>query len=170
MSKLSKIIVANALGIISVFSLSSQLQAQSLGHEDYIDEPQMSWYDYQTGTIVGKTGTWISVITENGVPFPDINFPDSENMEVGEVGDIVLIVQEEDGQFLAIPRNANLFFPENENITINSANGDSVTSKLILNSQTIPESSPVNGLILLGCIGASLSLMKSRKNMNRRDN
>ena len=45
----------------------------------------------------------------------------------------------------------------------------SITGELILNSQTIPESSPVNGLILLGCLGASLSIINSKKQMNIKD-
>ncbi len=94
MSKLSKIIVANALGIISVLGLSFQVQAQV--------------------------------------------------SNVGQLRDVAT--------------------------GFNTSTTDgSITGELILNSQTIPESSPVNGVILLGCLGASLSIINSKKQMNIRD-
>ena len=64
------------------------LLSQSLGHQEYLGEPQMSWDDYQTGTIVGKNGSNISVITEDGSLIHG-------EWEIGSVGDTVLIVDED---------------------------------------------------------------------------
>ena len=64
------------------------LLSQSLGHQEYLGEPQMSWNDYQTGTIVGKNGSSISVITEDGTLIHG-------EWEIGSVGDTVLIVDED---------------------------------------------------------------------------
>ena len=66
MTKLSKIIIANALGIISLFGFSFQVQAQSLGHDEYDGGPQMSWNDYQTGTITNQNFSVNGNITVNG--------------------------------------------------------------------------------------------------------
>ena len=48
----------------------------------------MSWNDYQTGKIVGKNGSNISVITEDGSLIHG-------EWEIGSVGDTVLIVDED---------------------------------------------------------------------------
>ena len=61
--------------------------SQSLGHKEYLGEPQMSWNDYQTGTIVGKNGSNLSVVTQDGALIHG-------EWEIGEVGDSVLIVEE----------------------------------------------------------------------------
>lgn len=65
------------------------LISQSLGHQEYKGEPQMSWYDYQTGTIVGVNGSVASVVADDGTLL--------HAGVVGSVGDTVLIV-EEDGK------------------------------------------------------------------------
>ena len=94
MSKLSKIIVANALGILSAFSVSSQVQAQVTNVNQLRDVSPSDWA-YEA---------------------------------------------------------------------LNTSNTDgSVTGELILNSQTIPESSSVYGLIFLGCLGAFLYIINSKK-------
>ena len=65
------------------------LISQSLGHQEYKGEPQMSWNDYQTGTIVGVNGSVVSVLADDGTLL--------HAGLVGSVGDTVLIV-EEDGK------------------------------------------------------------------------
>ena len=62
------------------------LISQSLGHNEYKGEPQMSWRDYQTGTVVGKNGSVISVVGDDGRLI--------HGGLVGEVGDTVLLVEE----------------------------------------------------------------------------
>ena len=73
--------------------------SQSLGHKEYLGEPQMSWNDYQTGTIVGKHGSTLSVVTEDGTLIHHRNELPGEigELAVGRVGESVLIV-EEDGK------------------------------------------------------------------------
>ena len=73
--------------------------SQSLGHDEYKGEPQLSWNDYQRGTIVGKNGSHISVITEDGTLIHQRNELPGEigELAVGQVGETVLIV-EEDGK------------------------------------------------------------------------
>ncbi len=61
------------------------LLSQSLGHSEFA-----GWDDYQTGRIVGKNGSVISVIGEDGTLIHG-------GWEVGSVGDSVLIV-EKDGK------------------------------------------------------------------------
>ena len=62
------------------------LISQSLGHQEYKGEPQMSWNDYQTGTIVGVNGSVASVLADDGTLL--------HAGVVGSVGDTVLIVEE----------------------------------------------------------------------------
>ena len=76
----------------SEFSAAQEhyLIAQSLGHEEWDGKPQMSWNDYQTGRVVGKNGSNLSVIADDGTLIHG-------DWEAAEIGDTVLIV-EEDGK------------------------------------------------------------------------
>ena len=76
----------------SEFSATQEhyLIAQSLGHEEWAGKPQMSWNDYQTGRVVGKNGSNLSVIADDGTLIHG-------DWEAAEIGDTVLIV-EEDGK------------------------------------------------------------------------
>ena len=88
------------------------LISQSLGHEEYDGGPQMSWNDYQTGTIVGKNGSHISVVGEDGTLIHHRNeLPGRIGATLsGQVGDTVLIV-EEDGKKVVL-QEAHPFWVE----------------------------------------------------------
>ncbi|MGK7893066.1 MAG: hypothetical protein AB4372_05365 [Xenococcus sp. (in: cyanobacteria)] len=63
------------------------LISQSLGHEEYSGGTQMSWDDYQTGTIVGINGSVASIVADDGTLL--------HAGGVGSIGDTVLIGQED---------------------------------------------------------------------------
>ena len=63
------------------------LISQSLGHNEYDGRPQMSWDDYQRGTIVGVNGSVASIIADDGTLL--------HAGGVGSIGDTVLIGQED---------------------------------------------------------------------------
>ena len=47
----------------------SVLISQLRGHNSYAGEPQMSWENYVLGRVVGKSGSWMSIKTEDGAVF-----------------------------------------------------------------------------------------------------
>ena len=63
------------------------LISQSLGHKEYAGGSQMSWDDYQTGTIVGVNGSVASIVADDGTLL--------HAGGVGSIGDTVLIGQED---------------------------------------------------------------------------
>ncbi len=62
------------------------LLSQALGHDEWDGRPQMSWDDYQIGTIKGRAGDIISVVAEDGTVLEGLtpSFFKGSNVLIGE--------------------------------------------------------------------------------------